>query len=153
IIEKLKTFCKKYKNGGYNIFLITQPPNWMNVVHSSELSLDEIYSVSKTFNVPHLLTYLNMTQQEWENVNNEKYCLFKKMEADGLVKVIDILPFFIHDGKCIFNDEYNDQKMKTPKEIHSYYYDEDHISSYGAKRLLEFILKTVYEEAEKKKQS
>lgn len=152
-LKELKLFCEIYKKKGYTIFIVTQPPSWVFKTKLEGISPNEIDGIVKVFNVTKLLSLLDMSQEEWENINKEKKLFFNELKEQGLAKIIDISPFFMRNGKCIFNDEYNDQKMKISKEIHSYYRDDDHIGSYGAKRPLEFILKTVYEEAEKKKQS
>ena len=107
----------KYALSGIPIHLITQNPHQKYVPESA------YFSVSKGYGS---LDSLSIARSQFENLNAIPVAVFNERRDDiDLARITDV---FCGDDKCLIGDQNK-----------SYYYDDDHLSSYGALKLTEII--------------
>ena len=113
VLEDLRVIIKKFSENEKKVYFLSQPP-----------LLD--HSIQKQIFITKSNDILGPTRIQWMQTNNSVYSFLKSLPKD--VVVLDIANVFCDDNRCYGNDN------------NGYYYDDDnHISLYGARKIVEYF--------------
>ena len=113
VLEDLRVIIKKFSENEKKVYFLSQPP-----------LLD--HSIQKQIFIKKSNDILGPTRIQWMQTNNSVYSFLKSLPKD--VVVLDIANVFCDDNRCYGSDNNG-----------YYYYDDNHISLYGARKIVEYF--------------
>lgn len=121
VSKDLEAIVKLFAKNDKKVYLLIQPP-----------FLD--YSIQKQILVKNSQDIIGPTRLQWKNQNNFVYSILKRLPED--IVVLDAADVFCDDIRCYGNDDNG-----------YYYYDDNHISLYGARKIVEYFSSYFFDDA------
>ena len=112
-LEDLRVIIKKFSENGKKVYFLVQPP-------LLEHAIQKQIMLSDSNNI------LGPTRTQWMQTNSSIYSFLRSLPKD--VVVLDVANVFCDDNRCYGNDNNG-----------YYYFDDNHISLYGARKIVEYF--------------